>query len=78
MSLDLQLGEKTVGRSLILTENEYLCTFQVDSKNRYFSDNVAAVKVQLSFQQKDKVSDCILGAWCLLTADFHFPYVVLP
>lgn len=60
---------------ILLTESEYLYAFQVDSKNRSFSDNVAGVKVQLCFQQKDKVSDCILGAWCLLTALFHFPHV---
>lgn len=60
---------------ILLTENEYLYAFQVDSKNRSFSDNVAGVKVQLCFQQKDRVSDCILGAWCLLTALFHFPDV---
>ena len=62
-------------KMILLTENEYLYAFQVDSKNRSFSDNVAGVKVQLCFQQKDKVSDCILGAWCLLTALFHFPHV---
>lgn len=62
-------------KMILLTENEYLYAFQVDSKNRSFSDNVAGVKVQLCFQQKDKVSDCILGACCLLTALFHFPHV---
>ena len=63
--------------TILLTENGYLYAFQVDSKNRSFSDNVAEVKVQLCFQQKEKVSDCILGAWWLLTALFHFPHVVL-
>ena len=29
------------------------------------------------FQQKDKVSDCILGTWSPLTAHVHFPHVVL-
>lgn len=63
--------------TILLTENESSYAFQVDSKNRSFSDNVAEVKVQLCFQQKEKVSDCILGAWRLLTALFHFPHVVL-
>lgn len=78
MSLDLQLGEKTVRRSFLQRTSIYTLSRLIPKIDLFLTMLQGLIKVQLCFQQKDKVSDCIVGAWCLLTAFFHFPHVVLP